>query len=214
LIGAIYPSPLGGVPGPAFGDSAPAALDCYRITVEEESEAQPPNGEGHVNRVPMLAIVLAVLAGGATFLLVSSGDRAESTTEPTPSLAQMSEPGVVQVWKTPTCGCCGKWIEHLEAAGFDVTVHDVQDLAAVKRELGVPGSLQSCHTALIDGYLLEGHVPAADVRRLLAERPEVAGLAVPGMPVGSPGMEMGDQKDPYDVVTFTSDGPLGIYSEH
>jgi hypothetical protein len=168
-----------------------------------------------MSRVPMLGIVLAVLAGVGAFLLVPRTDRGESPSEPTPSLAtQVSEPGVVQVWKSPTCGCCGEWIEHLRSAGFEVAVNDVQDLAVVKQSLGVPEDLQSCHTALIDGYVVEGHVPAADIRRLLEERPEIAGLAVPGMPVGSPGMEIGDQKDPYDVVTFTSEGPQAVYSEH
>lgn len=118
----------------------------------------------------------------------------------------------VVVYKTATCGCCSAWIEHLEAAGFPVTAHDEQDLMALKNQLGVPGPVRSCHTALVDGYLVEGHVPADVIRRLLEERPEVAGVAVPGMPIGSPGMEVpGRPADRYDVVTFDGRGRTEVY---
>jgi len=107
----------------------------------------------------------------------------------------------VTVWKSPTCGCCGGWIDHMAGAGFKMTVHEVEDVEPVKTRLGVPAPLQSCHTAIVDGYVLEGHVPADSVARLLRERPTAKGLAVPGMPQGSPGMETG-VKEPYDVVLF------------
>ncbi|HYG90908.1 MAG TPA: DUF411 domain-containing protein [Azospirillum sp.] len=114
--------------------------------------------------------------------------------------------GGVTVWKAASCGCCGNWVEHMRKAGFTVTVHEVDDVDPVKARLGVPGALQSCHTAEIDGYVLEGHVPADSVARLLRERPTAKGLAVPGMPQGSPGMETG-VKEPYRVVLFgTPDG--------
>ncbi|MAT66285.1 MAG: CopG family transcriptional regulator [Gammaproteobacteria bacterium] len=121
----------------------------------------------------------------------------------------------ITVHKTPWCGCCGDWVDHLRVEGFDVTVQEHDDLAPVRTRLGVPLALSSCHTAKVDGYVIEGHVPATDIRRLLLERPKgVRGLAVPGMPVGSPGMEMGDRKDPFDVVAFGDDGTQVFQSHH
>ena len=110
---------------------------------------------------------------------------------------------MVKVWKDPSCGCCSGWVEHLRGSGFTVEAIDTADLAAVKTALGVPDELAACHTAKIDSYVIEGHVPAAAIRRLLAERPAALGLAVPGMPVGSPGME-GGTPQPYDVVLFAA----------
>ena len=117
----------------------------------------------------------------------------------------------ITVWKSPACSCCEGWVDHLRAAGYAVEVVDVADMNAVKRERGIPAQLASCHTALVDGYLLEGHVPADVIARVLAERPEVAGVAVPGMPTGTPGMEMGSQKDPYDVIAFTAAGETRVF---
>lgn len=130
---------------------------------------------------------------------------------PTASAAT-SEPTLV-VYKTPTCGCCKGWVKAMETAGFKVEVHDLDDLASIKHAAGVPDELQACHTARIGGYVVEGHVPAADIRRLLAERPNVAGIATPGMPMGSPGME-GAYKDHYDVVTFGGDGRSTVFASH
>lgn len=109
---------------------------------------------------------------------------------------------VLQVYKSPFCGCCGAWVEHMRDAGLTVQVTELDDVETVKRDLGVPETLHSCHTALIDGYVIEGHVPAREVLRLLRERLPATGLAVPGMPIGSPGMEQGDQRDPYSVILF------------
>lgn len=119
----------------------------------------------------------------------------------------------VVVYKSPTCGCCAAWIDHLRENGYSVAVHDRQDMHPIKTEFGVPRRLQSCHTAKVNGYLIEGHVPAEDITRLLREKPQVAGLAVPGMPMGSPGME-GPRKDPYDVLTFQQDGETAVYASH
>ena len=119
-------------------------------------------------------------------------------------------PGI-DVYKDPTCGCCGLWVAHVRAQGFPATVTDVREIDAVKSKNHVPGALRSCHTALVGGYVIEGHVPAADIRRLLRERPKIAGLAVPGMPVGSPGME-GPNGRPYDVLTFDAAGKTTVYS--
>ena len=99
----------------------------------------------------------------------------------------------ITVYKSPSCGCCKMWIEHLESEGFTVEAFDSDDMTAIKKELSVPRQMSSCHTAKVGGYTIEGHVPAADIRRLLAEQPDADGLAVPGMPVGSPGMEYGDR---------------------
>lgn len=115
------------------------------------------------------------------------------------------------VWKSSSCDCCGKWIEHMRAAGFSVLVHDTEDVRSVKIAHGVPESLWSCHTAVLNGYVIEGHVPAEDVRRLQAEPSGDQGLAVPGMPASAPGMDQPGQ--PYQVVTFGPNGS-GIYANH
>ena len=120
---------------------------------------------------------------------------------------------VLVVYKTPSCGCCKGWVSKMREAGFAVEVHDLPDLAAVKRDAGVPDELQACHTARIGGYVVEGHVPAADIRRLLAERPAVKGIATPGMPMGSPGME-GAYNDRYDVMTFGGAGKSTVFASH
>lgn len=120
----------------------------------------------------------------------------------------------IEVIKTPTCGCCRLWVEHLRAEGFDATVIDLPDLDPVARSLFVPDDLRSCHTARIGGYAVEGHVPAADIRRLLAERPVAAGIAAPGMPLGSPGMEQGGRSEPYQVILFTRDGRRSLFAQH
>ena len=121
----------------------------------------------------------------------------------------------ITVYKSPSCGCCKSWVEHMEQHGYTMVVHDTEAMAPVKAELGVPDSLGSCHTATVGNYVLEGHVPAADVDRLLRERPAVLGLAVPGMPVGSPGMEMpGTPADRYDVVSFERGSGSRVFASH
>jgi hypothetical protein len=117
----------------------------------------------------------------------------------------------IVVYKTEGCGCCNGWVEHLQAAGFEVDARNVTDLMSVKRDAGVPAANSSCHTALVDGYVVEGHVPADVIKRLLAERPDIAGVAVPGMPTGSPGME-GSGAKPYDVLTFDRQGRNAVYA--
>lgn len=121
---------------------------------------------------------------------------------------------IITVYKTSTCQCCGRWVQHLKDNGFVVKVQAVGDVAPVRRELGEPDGLATCHVASVDGYIVEGHVPAADIRRLLAERPAVKGIVTPGMPIGSPGMEQGDRKDPYEVLTFTASGETGVFAKH
>lgn len=123
---------------------------------------------------------------------------------------------VIDVWKSPTCGCCAAWVTHLEKNGFSVRTHDTGNTAR-RRELGMPVRYGSCHTALVSGYVVEGHVPAADIARLLKERPDALGIAVPNMPVGSPGMDgpvYGGRRDPYDVLLVTRDGAASVYVSH
>jgi hypothetical protein len=123
-----------------------------------------------------------------------------------------------EVWKTPTCGCCKAWVEHLQGAGFTVKANDVSSTDAMRSKLGMPAELGSCHTALIGGFAVEGHVPAREIKRLLAEPREavadVAGLSVPGMPIGSPGMEMGDKRDKYDVLLVLKNGKSRVYQSY
>lgn len=117
------------------------------------------------------------------------------------------------VFSDPSCGCCGAWVNHVRANGFTVTVQQDQLMGAVKARFGVPAAAMSCHTALIDGYVIEGHVPVEDIRRLLAERPDARGLAAPGMPIGSPGMEVGPPER-YDVLLILRDGSTRVFASH
>lgn len=126
-------------------------------------------------------------------------------------ITQQTVAADIVVYKSPTCGCCGKWVEHMENAGYSVDAENRRDLGPIKRELGVPGRMQSCHTAKVGGYFVEGHVPADLVKRLLADKPDIKGLTVPGMPMGSPGME-GSRKDPYNVIAIGKDGRARVYA--
>jgi len=122
---------------------------------------------------------------------------------------------VIDVYKTPSCGCCKDWVTHLEQSGFKVIAHDVPTTKPYRDRFGVPAELYSCHTAFIDGYAIEGHVPAAEIKRLLKERPKALGLSVPGMPVGSPGMEVeGTRRDAYDVVLFAENGSRKVFRSY
>lgn len=137
---------------------------------------------------------------------------ADETNGPVPSEAQGS--WTLVVYKDPNCGCCDKWAEHMKTHGFSVESVLESDLSVRKRALGVPDGLWACHTAVVDGYVIEGHVPAADVERLLEDRPEAKGLAVPGMPVGSPGMEYGGRRQAFDVLLFDATGNTTVFKHH
>jgi hypothetical protein len=122
---------------------------------------------------------------------------------------------LVEVFKTPTCGCCSQWVEHMRANGFTVRANDLNDLTDIKKSRGVPDQVQSCHTAVVNGYVVEGHVPAADVHRMLKEKPAIAGIAVGGMPIGSPGMESPYVKaQPYNVMSFDKAGTTRVFAKH
>lgn len=118
----------------------------------------------------------------------------------------------IVVYKTPACGCCTKWVDHLKAAGFAPTVHTVQSMTEAPIRKRVPASLYSCHTATLEGYVVEGHVPADVIQKLLREKPRVEGIAVPGMPAGSPGMES-SRPEAYDVVTFDASGKTAVFAK-
>ena len=146
----------------------------------------------------------ALVAGLFAALLMVSG----------PTVAQSPAP-TVKVYKSPTCGCCAKWVKHLQDNGFTTEVTEIADLTEIKKQQKVPNKARSCHTATVGGYVLEGHVPAADVQRLLKERPSILGLAVPGMPIGSPGMEVPNMTPkPYNVVSFDEAGETQVFASH
>lgn len=128
--------------------------------------------------------------------------------------AQAVSASVLEVAKTPWCGCCTGWIERMQQAGFTMKVREVEDTGPVATAAGVPANLRSCHTTKVDGYVIEGHVPAEDIRRLLVERPNAVGLAVPGMPLGSPGMEAGDRKDRFQTILIMRDGRHKVWATH
>ncbi len=145
-----------------------------------------------------------MLCAGLVLLLNSASALAENT------------PSTVDVWKSPNCGCCSGWVKHMKSAGYAVKVQDTAlgILAKIKRQAGLSPDLQSCHTAKIGGYVIEGHVPAEDVARLLNEKPDAVGLTVPGMPIGSPGMDFGPDKEPYDVLLVKKDGTREVFAKH
>ncbi len=121
-------------------------------------------------------------------------------------------PPKVTVYKSATCGCCSKWVEHMKSAGFQITALDVDDIEVPKRTYGVPRTAESCHTALVGGYVVEGHVPADVVTQMLREKPAIVGIAAPGMPVGSPGMEVPGYKDAYNILAFDKAGKTSVYA--
>ncbi|MGC2855514.1 DUF411 domain-containing protein [Novispirillum sp. DQ9] len=130
-----------------------------------------------------------------------------------PALADTAKPEIT-VYKSASCGCCGGWIDHMRANGYTVHAKNVEAMDMVKQMMGVPAAMESCHTATVDGYVVEGHVPADAVDRLLADRPDAAGLAVPGMPIGSPGMEQGGRSEPYAAMLFDRQGAAKTFMEY
>ena len=168
--------------------------------------AKPPTRRQVLSRAALLALAPLGLAA------------CERTVEPAPAAATAVPGPFAQVWKTPTCGCCKAWVEHLQSAGFTVQTRDVPSTDAMRAELGMPVAMASCHTALIGGFVVEGHVPAREIQRLLAEpraaTADVLGLSVPGMPIGSPGMEMGEQRDKYNVMLVLKNGQSRVYQSY
>jgi hypothetical protein len=176
----------------------------------------------------LLLGVAAVGVAGATYASFNPGEKVANSTPP--HLEQPTPVTLVSVWdqniqpytgsseltvyRSPTCGCCGEWVKHMERHGFRVKDIQTQDMGVIKAEYGVPQDMASCHTVMIDGYVIEGHVPADDVKALLAQKPDVAGITVPGMPLGSPGMEAGDRKQDFMVMAFDEEGDVEVFQEH
>ncbi len=150
-----------------------------------------------MKRLPLLILGLAVGLAAAAFALRSPSEAVDKP--------------LVTVYKSPTCGCCSKWVDHLEANGYAVETQDMNNVMPMKQRLGLPAQLASCHTAVVGGYVVEGHVPSDVIDKLLEEKPEIVGIAVPGMPIGSPGME-GPNPESYDILAFTKDGNQSVYA--
>ena len=157
----------------------------------------------HISRFTIALVATAITGLG----LGVAAQQKPAATSPSPR---------VTVYKTSSCGCCRLWVDHMKANGFEVQAMDVSaaDVRAVSKAAGLPEDGSSCHTAKVGNYVVEGHVPAADIKRMLKEKPAIAGIAAPGMPMGSPGMEQGNTKEPYDVVAFTKDGKMTVYAKH
>lgn len=157
------------------------------------------------SRVRMFVIAAAVLAASAStwaFVARAGGGAADQALP------------AVTTYKDPNCGCCTLWVRHMQSAGFDVTVQETSDMAAVHARFGVAPHLQGCHTSVIGDYVVEGHVPADDIKRLLVEKPSVRGIAVPGMPLGSPGMEQGGVAHAYSTLAFDEQGRTEVFARH
>lgn len=133
---------------------------------------------------------------------------------PAAACSQPAKAAVLNVYKSPSCGCCGAWVDNVRLNGLDVVVHELDDVGPIATKAGVPDNARSCHTAIVDGYFVEGHVPAPDIRKLLRERPNARGIAVPGMPIGSPGMEQGDRRDPYATLIVDHSGKASVFVSH
>jgi hypothetical protein len=162
-------------------------------------------------------LLIAEVVGTALVLGAAVVTHQQPTSRPSPAPAAApaaQQANKVVVYKSPTCGCCGAWVDYMRANGFTVEVHDQADVTPIKRGAGVPVALESCHTAQIGGYAIEGHVPVSAIRKMLRERPAIAGLAVAGMVAGTPGMEMGNQHPPYEVTSFTREGRTAVYERH
>ena len=154
-----------------------------------------------------ISTLIAIIVAAGVAYVVSAQQKGPATAAPLPK---------VTVYKTSSCGCCRLWVDHMKKNGFDVQSMDVSsgDVRAVSKAAGLKDADTSCHTAKIGNYTVEGHVPAEDIKRMLKEQPAIAGLSAPGMPMGSPGMEQGSTKEPYDVIAFKKDGTSTVYAKH
>ena len=166
--------------------------------------------------IGVASIGLGLLAGGCAPEASAEDGRTAASTPANAMVdaalaATIAETPTIKVYKSPTCGCCALWVDQMRQAGFELDVEDTDDMIGVKVDAGLPLQLQSCHTALVGDYVFEGHIPADVIARFLAEKPSASGLALPGMPIGSPGMEFGDRVDPYDVIQFDAAGNISVY---
>ncbi len=174
----------------------------------------PSSIAGDTQRADALATAMASTPAGTESVGIPSDGPAEVSSKAGNAAAAMQLSPMV-VHKSEFCGCCGQWVDHMRKAGFQVEVRNTEDMNPIKQQLGVPAGKGSCHTAQVGGYFIEGHVPAEDVMRLLVEKPDARGLAVPGMPAGSPGMEMPDGRvQPYTVELVGNDGSSSVFTRH
>jgi hypothetical protein len=164
-------------------------------------------------RLQTVVVRIAVAVAGTAFITAMAlgilGSNANAS-----NLSSIATVPESIVYRSPDCSCCGGWITHLKAYGFKLKDFTTTDIEAVKQKYNVPDELASCHTAIIAGYIIEGHVPASDIKRLLTEQPDVVGLSVPQMPVGTPGMELGNHKDPFSVLSFSRNGKVAVFSDY
>ena len=175
----------------------------------------------HQRRLKSLGLIFAaglLLVFTPGCLGISNADTANGPEQTLPQVDLSERPQMAQlvVYRTPTCGCCGVWVERMQAEGFEIqdNVVEVESLDQLKAQYGLPQNLQGCHSTVVGGYLVEGHVPGSDIQRLLTEKPDVVGITVPGMPVGSPGMESGNIVEPYASLTFDAAGNTTVFQEH
>lgn len=209
------------VTGCGRGTGQQAAADTTATstpaTTADEAIAPAPSSRATIASGAMANLGTEVIAGEASSTATTTiADAITATASKAPdSTTAPADLPLLVVTKSPTCGCCHLWVEHMQKVGFKVEVHDVDDINLVKARVGVPYGKGSCHTAEVGGYFVEGHVPAEDVKRLLAEKPDAKGLTVPGMPMGSPGMEVPDGRvQPYAVELVARDGSTSAFAHH
>ena len=183
-----------------------------------------------LSKITITSIAIAGVVGGA-FYLTSTQDGNKTVSNSTAIANDTNTATLVSVWdketepsysgtkeitvyRSPNCGCCGGWVEHARKHGFKVEDIKTDDLEALKQKYNIPPELAACHTTIVDGYVMEGHIPADDIKRFLQEKPELAGLAVPGMPIGTPGMEAKDIKQPFEVLAFNNRGEVEVFNEY
>ena len=183
-----------------------------------------------LSKISITSIAIATVVGGTMYLTstpdqnkIVSTNSAVAKDHNAVALASVwdkeTEPdysGITEmtVYRSPSCGCCGVWIEHAKKHGFQIKDIKTEEMEALKQKHNIPSELASCHTTIIDGYVMEGHIPADDIKRFLSEKPELAGLAVPGMPIGTPGMEARDMKQPFQVLAFNDKGEVEVFNEY
>ncbi|KYC43383.1 CopG family transcriptional regulator [Scytonema hofmannii PCC 7110] len=157
-------------------------------------------------RKSLRIVILSIITTG--FAVIACATVAVADTKPYSGTQEIT------VYRSPSCGCCGAWVEHMQKHGFQIKDIKTDQIEAIKQKYNLPQELASCHTAIIDGYVMEGHIPANDIKRFLQQKSNLAGLAVPGMPVGTPGMELGNKKQPFAVVAFDNKGEVKIFQEY
>ena len=184
------------------------------MELSPQVDAGPPGARSLPRRRLLLGAVGAVLTLAGCDRRAADSAATKGPLSPGLTSSSVALSLHAEVWKSPFCGCCKLWVRHLQANGFNVVAHDVSDSSVMRKQLGMPSQLGSCHSARIAGYAIEGHVPAADIKRLLAEKPDAIGLSAPGMPIGSPGMEQGDLRDRYDVLLVLRNGQTRVFQSH